>query len=409
MRSPLPIPGRNTLLERIWQSITSFNRTPVQGQQRPLAGYLTSTDDTALGRSYDLEISEIPIRDPQKARQLIEMYEYCTEVATAISEITDSVWSSDDGDDQGFGISPTLNDNETKVNPNVERILRRVIDEVIGGITLEPAAERILIYGDAFASLGINSRKMQVERVLFVPTWEMFRIEDNQAQLLGFEQRRYLSDSDAIRFHPIACVHWRYRRKTLYGRSLFHESVDDWKKLKAATDDLANASRAIGLNANLHFMPSCASEEYRADYKKNYEAKKALGAVTDFYLMNDADVRKLSQINPDLKALTDAVLVWRSRIVMKSRVPPYLMGLPNTGAREIAGQPALAYARFLNRVRASLSEGIKHILNVELALNDIPKRDWQYRLIWPRIATNPYGVNIQTDDESNNPEIEDLN
>jgi len=403
------------LLERIWQSITSFARTPIQGQQRPLSTYLSTNDSTGLSRQYDLEISEYPIRDTQKARQLIEMYEYCPEIATGINEVSDSVWSSDDGDDQGFamrkppqGFAPTLNDNETRIDPMVEKILRRLIDEVIGGTTLELAAERILAYGDAFASLDVDTRRKRVNRVLFLPTWEMFRVEDNQGQLLGFQQRRYLSDDEGIGFHPILCTHWRYRRKVLYGRSLFYESIDDRHKLKAATEDLASASRAVGVNPSIHQMPDSVDEDYRAEYKRAYEAKKSQCVVTDFYLMYGADIRKVSTTNPDLKALADNVLMWRARIIMRSRVPPWLMGLPTVGAREIAGQPALAYARFINRVRMALTEGIKQICNLELALNGISKEQWQYRIIWPRIATNPYGIDRGVDDESGNALIQDL-
>ena len=413
MRSPYPTPGRNNVFERIWQAITGFTRTPVQGQQRPLGQSLRndpSPGATLLERKYDLEIKEYPVRDAGRARQLIEMVEFCPEVATAINEISDSVWSSADGDDQGFAIAPTLNDNQTPIDPEIDRILGRVVDEVIGGSELEPAAERILAYGDAFLNLGVNTRKMRIERILFLPTWECFRIEDNQAQLLGFEQRRSLFDQDANQFHPLTCVHFRYRRKVLYGRSLFEESWQDWENLKDATEDLANASRAIGINPNLHIMPDCADEKYRGDYKRAYEEKRRRGVVTDFYLMNSADIRKLSQANPDLKALADTVLFWRSRLVMRSRVPPWLLGLPSMGAREIAGQPALAYARFINRVRMSVAEGIRQICNLELALNGIDKSRWQYRVIFPKIYTNPYAeqLNPTEADETNAATIEDL-
>lgn len=314
------------------------------------------------------------------------MYEYCPEVSAAILEISDSVWSSDDGDDQGFTIAKTLDDNETKIDKQVEKILQRLIAEVIGGITLEPSAERILAYGDAFASIGVNTRKMQIDRLLFLPTWEVFRIEDNSGQLLGFQQRRSLLDNDSLDFHPITIAHWRYRRKTLYGRSLFYESIPDWEHLRAATEDLAAAARAVGTNPNIHIMPECAQDsEYVTTYKERYEERLKQGIVTDFYLMHGADIRKLSTINPDLAALASAVLMWRSRIVMKSRVPPWLMGIPAIGAREIAGEPARAYSRFINRVRMSVSAGIRQLCDLELALAGIPREKWQYRLIWPKI------------------------
>lgn len=404
MRSSPIIPAPNQFLSGIWQSITSF--VPILGQQRSRVGKLGNNDFSYLDRNYDLEISEFPIRDPIKARQLIEMREYCPEVATAINEIADSVWSSEDGDDQGYGVAPTLNDNETKIEPEVERIVRRILEEVIPPTELEPAVEGMMGDGDAFASIGINLAKMQVSKVLFLPTWEMFRLESNDGQLWGFEQRKYLQGSDAICIHPIACVHWRYRRKKLYGRALFNESTEDWDRLKQGTDDLTAASRAIGVNPNLHIMPESCDEEYRKAYKRAYEAKKATGVVTDFYLTSGADVRKLAQQNPDLSALADNVLELRRRIAMRSRVPFYLLGLENKGAKEIAGQPALAYARFINRVRAYVTVGIRQVCNLELALSGIPQERWKYRIVWPTIYTNPYAPVLNS--EANLQGIEDL-
>lgn len=413
---------QENLLTRIWGAIT--NLIPIRGRQRSLTNYNYLDDTTAIGRNYDLEITEYPIRNQEKAIQLIEMWEYCPEIALAIEIITNDTFSSDDGDDQGFAIGGFLNDDITPINPRINEILNNLLDRVIGGLKLERAVERMLIYGDSFASLGIDFGRKEIEKILFLPTWEMFRIEDNQGNLLRYEQRRYLSNTferpvsttefdnskfgDAIAFHPLQIVHWRFRRKSLYGRSLFYESVSDWEYLKESTRDLASACRATGINPNIHIMPDCADEDYRKAYKTAYEAKKASSMVTDFYLMNGADIKKLSTVNPDITAISNTVLTWRSRIVMKSHIPPYLMGLPNIGAREIAGQPALAYARFINKVRMNLTEGIKYICDLELALNDIPKEEWKYKIIFPRIATNPFGNNAIIDDETSNNQIEDL-
>ena len=54
------------------------------------------------------------------------------------------LWSSADGDDQGFTIGDTLDDNTTPIDPEVKLILQRLIDECIGSTILEPSAERTL-------------------------------------------------------------------------------------------------------------------------------------------------------------------------------------------------------------------------------------------------------------------------
>lgn len=395
----------DTLLNKIWRGLTSF--LPLPGQQRPLSsfnGYLNGSDNFGLARQYDLEITEFPIRDANIARKLIEMIEYCPEVATCTDIIVSDVFSSEDGDDQGFAISQTLNDDVTPIDPAIYKILCDFIQRVVPGLALDPYCRRIIDYGDAFSAIGVNLEQMQIDRLLLLPTWEMFRVESNQGILSHFEQRRYLSDGNAIPFHPLQICHWRNRRKLLYGRSIWRESLQDWENLKAATQDLARLSRQIGVNPNIHVMPSNCDDDYRLRYKTAYEAKLASGMVTDFYLMCGADVKKVANFNPDLKASSDNVLAWRSRIVMRSRVPPYLIGLPSIGAREIAMQPSLAYARYINSIRMVLTEGISQMCNLELALKGIPKDRWKYRIVWPRIITNPFAPS----DEANNIGITDL-
>ena len=414
MRSPFPTPGRNKKLENIWQSLSGFVRSLLPGQQRSLVtnpNYEFVGDATSISRRYDLEIEEYPVRDPIRATMLIEMLEYCPEVATSIDILRKSCLLSDDGDDFGFTIATDLND-KSPVNPEVYKVLMNLVETVLYGQTLEPAVDRMLGAGDCFAVLGTDRAVSRLTKVLFLPTWEMFRIEDNKGELLGFQQRRNLADANPIQFHPINLVHWRYRRKTLYGRALFRESAvcGDWERLKAATNDLANGARAIGINPTLHIMPPCTEEAYRKEYKRRYEERMKVGIVTDFYLMNGADLRKLSDTNPDLKALIDTVQLWRSRIVMKAQIPPWMFGLGTEGAREIAGQPALFFARHVNDLRTAFSTGLRHIFNLELALHGFRREEWRYRIIYPKIYVDP--LERQDDPveagESNASGIEDL-
>lgn len=394
--------GRNTLLENLWRAVSGFTRTFFQGQQRPRA----ATASTIVNpRGYDLEISEFPIRDAARARELIEMAEWCPEVAAAIDILTGDSLQSEDGDDVGFTIGDTLNDGVTPVDPEVQAIGIDLINRVLGGSALEPAIERFLCYGDAFANISIDPKRREINNILFLPTWELFRVEE-QGQLIRFEQRQRVYDADPIKMHPITVCHWRYRRKFLYGRSLFEESKTDWAKLKDATSDLAQAGRAVGCNPNIHEMPEDVSPEYKDAYREDYEARLADGVVTDFYLDSGANIRKLSQQNPDLKALADNVLLWRSRIAMRTRIPPWMLNLPTTGAKDIQGGPERAYARLVNRVRGVLAEGIKQIINTELALKEISPDRWQYRIQFPVIYTNPQQQIAAEADEGS--AIEDL-
>lgn len=412
MRSPYPTPGRNTLLERIWQLATSFSRAPVEGRQRPLSAYFTD-DNSIWGRKYDLEISEVPVRDAVFGYLYLEMIEHCPLIAAAIQNWTLDCWASIDGDDQGFAVAPTLNDNETPIDPEVERILNRLIDEVIGGTSLEPCVERILGRGDgnAFLSIGINPRQRRIERILFLPSWELFRVETNKGELLAFEQRRHISDNDPITFHPLTCVHWRYRRLNLYGRGLFHESVYwDYLPLKEARKDLMAATRATAVNPRVHQMPDCTDESYRQEYIERYEARKAKGPITDFYLMPSGKVDQLSSTNPDLKGLLDICKYYEEGLARRSLLPAWRLLIDYAGAKDIASQPALASARFVNNLRQHVTAGIKHLCNLELALHGYPKEKWQYRIVWPKIFVNEYEqqLNPEAVAEMNASTVEDL-
>jgi hypothetical protein len=411
MRSPNPTPGRNRIFEKIWRFLTVWSRTEIEGQQRPRSGWRnwTYNDTTQEGRDYDLEIPEIPVRNPNLATQLIELRYCCSEAATAYDAINGDAWTSHDGDDQGFDISDTLNDNKTKVDPKIQEILRRVIREVL--IPSEPkiVGERLLAYGDSFASLGINSKAMRIERILYLPTWEMFRLETKQGELLGFEQRALLRDPDPIQFHPISIVHWRYRRDNLYGRALFLECLKDWCRIEQILDDIAEASHAVGINPNIHILPCEYDEEQANEYKIMYEGAKNQKILTDLYMYGGGDIKKLSNSNPDITALLKAAEFFMARFVRRSRIPPWMLGFPGIGAREISGGPERAYARLINDFRQSLSTGFKQIFNLELALQGYPREQWQYRIIWPRFYIDPFKQQLDPDhDESNSQEIEDL-
>jgi len=348
--------GRNNLFERVFRTLFNQAQAEPEGQQRPMANFWHNySDDFYTNRDYDLEIDEQPVRTPRLAQQLWDIATNCSEAATCIDIINHDAWSSDDGDDIGFDIADTLNDNETKIAPDIEKILRRLIDEVLVFSGLERIGELMLTTGDGFASLGVNTSKKRIEKILILPTWDMFRIEDNQANLLGFEQRAGLMDHATIKLHPIAVAHWRYRRQTLYGRALFRESLFDWCKLKSLV------------------------------------------------------VTKVASSNPDISALVEAAEFYLRRIIRRSRVPPWMVGFPSIGAREISGGPERAYARLINHFRQDLSVGLRHILNLELALNGIPKERWQYRLKWPAFYVAPYQeADFRLQSEANSPSINDL-
>lgn len=397
MRSPLPTVGRNNRLENLWQRISGYVRSVFSGSQRPLATQFARGDRfSAVARNFDLEIQEYPVRDASRATEIIEMCEWCPEVGTATQTLIDDVFSSADGDDQGFALSEftaqSTEEEEIKLDPTILQIGRDAIARCLPLSNSQMIVERMLNYGDAFVELSLDLRAGMATGIMPLPTWEMFRIEP-QGELLGFQQRRSLWDeARQISFVPPKIIHWRYRRVNLYGRSLYYESRSDWANLKEATWNLASAANDIGVNPTIHEMPEGSEKEYVYDYSTDHRAQLRDGIITHYYILPGTKIDKLANSNPDLKALADTVLMWRSRIVMKSRVPPYLLGLPAVGARDIAGQPALAYARFINAIRGCFTEGVIQLICTELALRGYDPAEYrpQLKIVYPKIAVDVF-------------------
>jgi hypothetical protein len=384
-------PGRNNRLEAFWRSITGWTgklfNTPT-GQTSPTIGQTVATYESPFNRRWDQEYVEIPIRDVHRARNLIGLRQL-PEVSAALDTLIGDVFSSEDGDDMGVTIAPTLADG-TPIDPKIYELGLACIDRLIRGTDLWSVVEEFLIYGDSFRSILIDSKLTRIERLKQLPTWEIFRVEDLNGELLRFEQRNMISGPPQFEIHPMVCVHWRYRRYYKYGRSIFEEILPDAEALETGYYALDKAALAIGVNPNVHIMPSGWNDKQRDAYRMAYEREKQQGTiVTDFYTAFGGDIKKLGGTwNPDLNALLDNVLQRRARIAMRSRIPPWMIGLPTQGPREIAGQPALAYARFIGTIRIVLAEGIRQIIDLELALNGFTAEQMQYKIVFPKIYTN---------------------
>jgi hypothetical protein len=408
-------PGRNSLFENIKRAIYRFfNPNTIAGQQRSITQVARVNP-----RNWDLEIKEYPIRSPSEARAILKIENYVPETATALNILATDVIASIDGDDVGVTVSPELSDG-TAIDPEVYEIVLKVCQEYFSSNFLSNTVERMVGRGDHFVSIGIDrvyqGSGYEIVKLLPLPTWEMFRLEDDKGSLLGFEQRRFVYSNgtmgeDRISFNPIQIAHFRFRQEWLYGRSLWLSSLTtDLPKLEKAIDALYEACMAIGYNPNVHVMPPEMEKIDFDAYKDSYEAKKQEGVITDLYMLNGGVIQKL-QGQTDISALITQVELYRKRIIMPSMIPLWrFAGFEQSAAQDIAGQPALAYARFINGVRGQLVSGLKEIVDVQLVLKlgydaFLARAKDKYRLIFPKISVSQYdGVS----DESSDLGFEDL-
>ena len=390
----MPIsPGRNSIVENLFRTVTGFvkiTQSLLVGQTAPRTGNCAAFSSGSLqSRNYDEEAIGYPVRDPFRAAKIARIKK-SPEVSTAIDIIKDDIFSSESGDTAGFKIGDYCLDGRTLVNPEIQRIGNACIGRVFRGTSLETIVDGFLSDGDAFRSILIDESMTKVIGLQTLPTWEMFRIEDFRGDVLRFEQRRSRSLESEPEFiiNPLICVHWRYRRLQKYGRALFEESEEDVISLEQGYKSLDRASLSVGINPNIHIMPSGSTDKIAESYKTKHENERIRqsGMITDYYLLYGGDVRKVGS-GSDITALVSNVAERRQRLNMRSRVPPWMMGIPSAGAKDISGQPALAYSRFIGAVRATFSEGVRQVINLELALKGYHFEDLNYEIVFPKFYT----------------------
>lgn len=388
-------------MANIFQKFQKFifgDRPKFEGNSRPSLG--NNNFISASQRRDDPDLDEIPFRDSRRARELMNFVDNNPEVDTAQEIFSDYALGSEIGDERGFAIV----ENEFHRFPQTVKIAQELQRRVLSGVDFQIAVDRFMRYGDCFGNIAIDFNNMQISGFQFLPTWQTFRVEagdlpeyqkavqDGQVtsgQLIRFEQYRRFNDQDPIKLHPITVVHWRYRQKNKYGRSHYRVAIEDGHRLEKAIEILEAVSTEIGYNPVVHVMPEGMDEAFKRQYKTEYEAKLKEGPVTHMFLMAGGSVGRVGQLPQNETSLRDNVELWRSRIGMISRIPPWLLG-ERRGLRDLGAQPALSFSIAVGSVRICLAKGLKQIINTELALQGVPQNQWHYNIVFPKIYTNPF-------------------
>lgn len=392
-------PGRNSRFENISRQVTNFVARVaelVTGQAFPVtAGRLYPSVGSApvlRNQLADETTMRFPVRNPRKASGLIALRTN-PEASTAIRALIIEMFASENGDSQAIRIGDLLMDM-TPVDPEVQEIGNRVIERVFKVYDLWTIAQDMLYDGDAFTSMILKPDFSGILKLKRLPTWQMFRIEDDNSQLLFFEQRENTSEPEgAYRIAPAICVHWRVFPQEKYGQALFDAPVSegDFKELRRAISALRQAAMNVGFNPRVHRLPSewdaKRCEAYRLDNEVKTRDPDAV--VVDFYVQEPGTVTTVATgSGSTMSDLTDAVQLLRNRIAMSAHLAPWVMGLAATGATDIGGQPAIYNARVVATLRSFFAEGVRQVVNMELACNGIPPERWRYSLQFPKIYTS---------------------
>lgn len=404
----------------------------LRGSQRTLA----STGMVSLSRRYDLEIEENPIRDPAISREILELNQWCYEVFHSLEMAADDAFASSDGDDRGWSIADTLDDDETPVNPEVfaiaEEIRLRKQDfsaYVIGGDRLKKGLRWALGKGEFFLELGIEregisqnkSKDFGIAKTLYLPTFEMFRKETDQGELIGFEQRKYLSSSDPdYFFEPHKIIHTRHSENFLYGRSLWYTSLDAWRDVKQAADNLVRAANALAVSPDIHILDK-VSEAERQRYEQELQLRRKQGIIVDYVLRSkDHDIRKMDNVNPELTGLIDTLLQCRYRLIIPGFPTFFFPGLESSGGtKELSRSPDRRYSRMRHGWCQLLTGTIKQVIDTEIILRKgldfyIENTRNKYRILWPEWSESIDGLtggeseDTESDEEEDKPKAKNI-
>lgn len=414
-------PANTGFLTRLWRRLTG-----ARDSKRMIGTQRSAVVSTIRDYSYDQEIQEYPIRDQQRAMLLIDsIYGQNRESVfdDVLRFLEADVFSSGDGDDRGFTIGDTLEDGETPIDPDVraialDAIRRRNGDHyVIGGTRFQLAARESLSFGDSFWQLAIerDGEAYAVTDTLKMPCWECFRVESDTGQLIEFEQRRRLMEPNPeFVFPAVKMIHFRYRRRGLYGQSLFDGRLKDRSQYRAAQHNLGKATNDTGSQPYRFIYPENFTVEQQQQFKEAWDQKTKDGVMTAFFTPHGMVADRMGSDIPNFDSLINYSQHLKTGLV-PAGIPIWLIpGLETTGARDISGAPERAYVRMINDVRAVLTEGIRKAIDIELFLKLGPDAyqekvvEMGYSVVWPKITIPGRNGQPIADDETDATGVQEL-
>jgi hypothetical protein len=344
------------------------------------------------------------LRDADRHRgQTLNAIARLPECQTAINYWCDATIASKDGDDRGIAVADSIDrKNNIPIDPQIEELVTETIDRLFPERQVRFIAENLLVNGDDFYAAIVAKNGKQIDRLQQLPCWQTFRREPPGQPVEGFYVRDTRNIDSSVRYDPRNTFHWRFRPIGKYGRALFEYSERDAQTLLKRLQDLDRAARSMAIDPLVHEMPPCSDEKYRADYKTAYLEEQQRRLITDFYVAPGQKIYRASGGNvPDLSSIASCVEAAQLRLVLASQVPFFLLGLNTKGAKEISGEPTVAFERAIQTFRAELSEEIRRTIELELTLKGIPRERQKFRLIYPKITVNPYAIPAESDESDN--------
>ena len=352
-------------------------------------------------RSHLFRIPEMPVRpilgDIEISRELVEMRTWSYETRHWLRIMAQNCFQEKHGKVGSWRIVP---EERQTLNPDVLAISQGLRHRyfgktpVIGGQRLERATKDALSYGCAFLQLafdteGISRNDYCISRSMYMPSLSMFIDDGEQGQVQGYwQQAGELRRESDTWIHPIKILHFKFEGMGAYGFPATFQHLETWRKIKDAGANLEEAALNTSIVPWVHIMPPDQDERYKQNYQRDYEGKLDQGIVPNIYLMHGAKVEKASNANPTLKPSLDYFLSLRYQM-LHPEFPIWSMpglALEQGASKELANQPAMAYARAIAYLRAMLGEQILFAHWIEIALRrgiDFLRENQHFDVAWP--------------------------
>lgn len=330
--------------------------------------------------------SEYATRSPCLAQELAEIVDL-PEVATALEITEEYALGSSAGDEIGFGVEldSAIATGSPRTHDRLIKTCRHALDgldvDLLGSVIF-----RFLAWGDCFALYETDNQDRLA--ITLRPTWQVFLEPDLYTGKVAKAFQLPYGSTERYELPLENLIHWKWRGRHLYGRSLFYSCREDGEALREASGDLRTATRQSAIRPRLHTMPAGSDSLYKTAYRNDHENRMRSGVVTDYYLDHGQGV----EVPSGEGGLSELILSadWRrNRIALRSRVPLYLLGIQHQGGQELSMQPAMSFVQHVGHVRQRLSYGLRQALDAYLLAHGF-KPPFPYRFVFPNIVVNPW-------------------
>ena len=336
------------------------------------------------------------------SRLLAEIAQWSIEASTAVTTISRDVFMSSDGAIGSWSVAGVRTgaeeDDRATLNPDTQAVARDIQQRrfgkqyVIGGFRFQQAIAETLKYGDSFVQIRLGREGMSnapadwcVAETQYAPPLDTFVLTDDMEREAGY-RRVMRGNSEVEDYGLLEMLHFCHQQNGLYGTSAFSSTLGTWESLKRLYPAVESAVVDTGVAPWLHKMAPGATEEQRAAYEDSHVNLSAEGVVKNLYLMPGAEVEKAANNSSGTQELINTWLEMR-RSMIPFGLPDYFFSLPARGnAQAINLQPAMLYARTIAGIRSMVSEQLKWVIDIEIALKlglDHLKNN-PYDIVWPK-------------------------